>query len=283
MVTLGLPALADLVRLATDKARALWNAQGETIVAVAALLVVVFVIEVSTRGDWRRYLSRHFRTDAAYTAFYVGGVCSVVFSGPLFGLLSGAIERHAPWLQVKLLDGLPAAVQLAVLLPAMDLIAYWVHRGLHASRLLWAVHRLHHSQERLTPLTAYRVHFVEILLQNLAKFAAALLLGVPSRVWLPVALITLWVPLLAHAAAGWSFGPLDRILVSPRFHHVHHSVDAAHHDRNFAQVFSFWDDLFGTASRPAPPPTAFGVPGAAVPESFLRQLVHPFADWVRRR
>lgn len=273
--------LAGVLPLVWEKLRGLWLNQQETVYGVAAVLLFALAVEVLDRRGWRRYLSRNFRTDATYTLFYVGGFYSFLFAGPIYGALSSQIERRAPFLQAKLLDGLHPAAQLLVLLPVMDLVAYWTHRWLHSNRFLWTFHRLHHSQTSLTPLTAYRVHVVEILLLNLGKFVVALALGLPGRIWLPVSLITLWVPLLAHSDLGWSYGPLGRMIVSPRFHSVHHSVEREHYDRNFGQVFTFWDDVFGTAVRGARRPPEYGVPGISIPESFLRQLFHPFLAAVR--
>jgi sterol desaturase/sphingolipid hydroxylase (fatty acid hydroxylase superfamily) len=79
---------------------------------------------------------------------------------------------------------------------------------------------------------------------------------------------------LAHSGLGWGYGPLDTLIVSPRFHRVHHSTDPAHYERNFGMTYSFWDRWFGTAAQARP--TAFGTPELQVPESFLRQLAFPF-------
>jgi sterol desaturase/sphingolipid hydroxylase (fatty acid hydroxylase superfamily) len=53
-----------------------------------------------------------------------------------------------------------------------------------------------------------------------------------------------------HANTRISFGPLDYVLASPRFHRVHHSLAENHHDKNFASFFPFLDLLFGTAYFP---------------------------------
>ncbi|MEM6995904.1 MAG: sterol desaturase family protein, partial [Myxococcota bacterium] len=44
---------------------------------------------------------------------------------------------------------------------ADDLTRYLVHRAMHAIPALWAIHKIHHSAEVLTPLTLYRVHPLE--------------------------------------------------------------------------------------------------------------------------
>jgi sterol desaturase/sphingolipid hydroxylase (fatty acid hydroxylase superfamily) len=66
------------------------------------------------------------------------------------------------------------------------------------------------------------------------------------------------------------------VLVSPRFHRLHHSAEPDHRERNFGMTYSFWDRLFGTADARADEPRAYGLPDVPLPHSFLRQLAFPF-------
>lgn len=51
---------------------------------------------------------------------------------------------------------------------------------------------------------------------------------------------------LAHSNIWISFGPLEKIFISPAMHQIHHSTAVRHFNKNFAFIFSFWDRLFGT-------------------------------------
>ena len=46
---------------------------------------------------------------------------------------------------------------------------------------------------------------------------------------------------------------IELLLVTPRYHMVHHSVERKYSDTNFAQIF-VWDRLFGTYTDPATVP-----------------------------
>ena len=48
-----------------------------------------------------------------------------------------------------------------------DFSKYLVHRWMHKFHFLWAIHKVHHSAETLTPLTVYRVHPLEGILYTL--------------------------------------------------------------------------------------------------------------------
>ena len=90
---------------------------------------------------------------------------------------------------------------------------------------------------------------------------------------------------LAHANVRLSFGSaLDRVLVSPRFHRLHHAIGLGHESRgqgslgghNYAVLFPLWDLLFGTFHLPAGrKPQRFGV-DEPVPASLAGQLAYPF-------
>jgi sterol desaturase/sphingolipid hydroxylase (fatty acid hydroxylase superfamily) len=112
--------------------------------------------------------------------------------------------------------------------------------------------------------------------RSLVVFLPGLLLGPVPAVWLAASLTVIGLQLLAHSELDWHFGPLERVLVSPRFHSVHHSVDPAWADRNFGFVFSVWDFIFGTALTAPRRAARYGVVGLRVPESFVRQIAFPF-------
>jgi sterol desaturase/sphingolipid hydroxylase (fatty acid hydroxylase superfamily) len=81
----------------------------------------------------------------------------------------------------------------------------------------------------------------------------------------------------AHTQWDISFGPLSTVFVSPRFHHWHHTHSEEGGNKNFANVFSFWDRIFGTYYLPeGRSPEKFGLDIDDVPETYLGQLLYPW-------
>lgn len=272
--------LAALAEFALERAVRVWSGEGvrTSVLCTAVVLAVVVAFEAATGRDWRRYFSPHGRTDALYAVFYVGGFYSFLFSRPVNGALRSLAAGHG--LPTNVVAELPVGLQVVVVVLVMDLFGYWAHRALHALPVLWAFHRIHHSQRRLNVLTNFRFHFVDVTLFGLATFVPGLVLNAPREAWVPASAVVLAVQLLAHSGLDQGFGPLDRVLVSPRFHAIHHSTEARHQGLNFGMLFTLWDRLFGTAlDEPAPRSTGTV---DAVPESFLRQAVHPFVELARR-
>jgi sterol desaturase/sphingolipid hydroxylase (fatty acid hydroxylase superfamily) len=157
---------------------------------------------------------------------------------------------------------------LGLIMLARDFVNFAMHYLLHKNPLLWELHKVHHSAERLMPLSNRRVHpwqeVVEELPANLAvgtlvgplayglglDVQDAALTGVDA--YFVANLLTFYH--LRHSHIPMSFGWLERWLVSPAQHQLHHSTDPRHWDRNFGGVLICWDRLFGTF-LPAEPNT----------------------------
>jgi sterol desaturase/sphingolipid hydroxylase (fatty acid hydroxylase superfamily) len=70
---------------------------------------------------------------------------------------------------------------------------------------------------------------------------------------------------------------IEGLVVTPRFHHFHHSAEVDAVDKNFAVHLPLIDRVFGTLHMPQGRwPARYGVDGPTVPASFLGQLVYPF-------
>ncbi|WP_051618575.1 sterol desaturase family protein [Hyphomonas johnsonii] len=147
---------------------------------------------------------------------------------------------------------------------AADFAYYVTHRFHHESPLLWPFHKLHHSAEHLTILTAKRNHPVfDLLLDLVAALFIAPVIGVIYGLFGMFDIATLFGisvffavfnlagGALRHSHIWLDYGPvLDHIFISPAQHQVHHSLDPKHHDRNYGLMFALWDWAFGTLYIP---------------------------------
>jgi sterol desaturase/sphingolipid hydroxylase (fatty acid hydroxylase superfamily) len=177
----------------------------------------------------------------------------------------GPIARQPMWLQ---------AAEMLVLL---DLIGYWMHRLFH-SRLLWPFHAIHHSSEDLDWLSSVRLHPVNDVLARIVPAVIVLLIGFQPLLLAGALPFLAVYAILLHANVDWDFGPLRRVIASPRFHRWHHTGETEGRDKNFAGLLPIWDILFGTYYMPPRAPRHFGV-ADPVPGTLLAQLVWP----LRRR
>ena len=142
------------------------------------------------------------------------------------------------------------AVLLGVLL--LDLGDYLTHRVMHAVPALWRFHRIHHSDQEFDCATDLLHHPVEVLLVGVLYFAQLVLWGLPYESVLLFALLGLlsgpWQHGNVRLPNGWQRF-LERVLVTPEMHSIHHSTSAIDGNRNFSVIFPWWDRGFGTYAK----------------------------------
>ena len=167
------------------------------------------------------------------------------------------------------------AVFLIVLVA--DLVQYWTHRAYHEVPLLWRLHAVHHSVKSMDWLAGSRQHIIELLITRTLVLAPIYVLGFSKEVIDAYIVIVGFQAVFNHANVSVRLGPLRYLIVTPNFHHWHHSQDKEALDRNYAAHFAFLDYAFGTAVKADREwPERYGVLGDYVPNGFLKQLVFPF-------
>ncbi len=177
-----------------------------------------------------------------------------------------------------------------------DATKYLVHRALHRFPALWSFHKVHHSAEVLTPFTVYRTHPIEAVIFSLRSILVqALLVGAflfffGDRATLMTVLganaflffFNLAGSNLRHSHVWISYGSfLERWLISPAQHQIHHSVEDRHHDRNFGAVLAVWDRFGGSLCLATPEnrPAGYGIKGgSSAPHNLTTLYLHPFSE-----
>lgn len=133
----------------------------------------------------------------------------------------------------------------------LDLLIYFQHRVFHYVPFLWRFHKVHHSDKDLDVSSGFRFHPVEIFFSMCLKSFFILLIGAhPIGVFIAeVALST--GSLFNHANINlgrWDL-LLQKVLVTPDMHRMHHSSNRKFTDTNFGFSLSVWDCLFRTFSK----------------------------------
>jgi sterol desaturase/sphingolipid hydroxylase (fatty acid hydroxylase superfamily) len=172
---------------------------------------------------------------------------------------------------------LPLIIQVPALLLVADFTQYWVHRSFHASRWLWPFHAIHHSIEQMDWLAGSRLHLLDVIVTRGLTYVPIFVLGFSERALMVYVFIVAVQATFIHANVKWAFKPLQRIVVTPAFHHWHHSAEPQSIDKNFAVHTPVWDLLFGTYYLPGRWPEAYGLAHQRdVPARWTSQFVYPF-------
>lgn len=170
----------------------------------------------------------------------------------------------------------PIWLQFLVAVFCADMAQYWTHRFYH-SKLMWKIHAVHHSAAALDWLAGSRLHLAEILITRAAILGSLFLIGFSDAAVEGYIVLVGVQAVFVHANVGLNFGPLNYLVVTPQFHHWHHSDDRAATDTNFAVHLPLLDLMFGTFHLPKGEwPTSYGVIGKPLPDGIISQTLHPF-------
>ena len=184
---------------------------------------------------------------------------------PFSHLLGGSSDASSTGSPLALVAWMPwfnqhPYVLFAVYYVIYDFVYYWMHRTQHALPWWWALHSMHHSQRQMSCWTNDRGSLVDGFIQSMILATVGLAIGVDPDEFAWLMLLGELVQNFSHTNIRLGFGrALDRVLVAPKFHRLHHMLlDPTRprlHNCNFGQVFAIWDVLFGTAlyGEPARP------------------------------
>jgi sterol desaturase/sphingolipid hydroxylase (fatty acid hydroxylase superfamily) len=231
------------------------------VIEISLLAVVLGLMERwKPAENWQADVTagRQIRPDILYTLLSRLGLLPLLtflLLMPVVDGLDGWMRMHG-WVPPKLEDALPwlndqPFISFLAYLVILDFVAYWLHRFQHRFEWWWSLHALHHSQQRMTFWTDNRNHLLDDVIVAAIFSLIALVIGVPPGQFIFIVVASRVVESLSHANIRSGFGWGERLLVSPRFHRVHHAIGFGHEGKaqgcNFAVLFPVWDILFGTA------------------------------------
>ncbi len=199
--------------------------------------------------------------DFLYTVLHRIGVFSVL----IFFTLDPLMDSVAGWLRFdgfhplnleSLWPGVSPLAAFAVYFVVLDFFDYWYHRASHHFNWWWGLHGLHHSQQNMNLWSDDRNHILDDLLRDIYMGVIALCIGVEPAQYVLLVSVSRILQSLQHANVRIHFGWLgERLLVSPRYHRMHHAIGAGHENKdgklggcNFAVLLPVWDILFRTAN-----------------------------------
>lgn len=250
-----------------------------TPVIVAGLFLLLFAIEkfFPLRESKARLLARLIvNASVSMLAFVVAAVAVRPAalhtlnwtSAESFGLMH--LVPLAPW------------AQFVVAFLLLDLSFYYWHQLNHRVPFLWRFHNVHHIDSSLDVSTAFRFHFGEVLLSALFRVAQVSLLGTSFTSFAAYELVFQSNTLFHHSNLRlpirferW----LNKLLVTPRMHGIHHSQVRPETNSNYGVVFPWWDRLHKTLGLNIPQPRIeIGVAGYTLSgdNTVWRAMLMPF-------
>ena len=144
-----------------------------------------------------------------------------------------------------------------LLIVVMDFFYYWYHRLGHTVNFFWAGHIVHHQSETFNISTGARITAIQSV-YRFFFYAPIPLLGFPIEMIMAGLVFHGMFSLFAHTQLIGKLGFLEYIFITPSHHRVHHANNDEYLDKNYGNVFIFWDYIFGTYQKEERTPT-FGL------------------------
>lgn len=160
----------------------------------------------------------------------------------------------------------PFLLQFLEAVLIVDVFSYFYHRLSHASPLLWKFHAIHHSSAQMDWLASARLHPLDQIFSRVFSFVPLYALGFTKETFGAYLFFAVFVAVFNHSNVRLRFGFLRWIIVTPEYHHWHHSNDAEAQNKNFSGQLPLLDWLFGTLYLPKnKAPQSYGI-SAPVPK-----------------
>ncbi|WP_013324615.1 sterol desaturase family protein [Gloeothece verrucosa] len=249
------------------------------------LLMLIFVpLERLSPRHKQKVFRREFLIDLLY--YFLNSIVPKLLLVLPLSILAWTVHRLEPIGFYTWVASLPVGTRLLLAIIVGEFGAYWGHRWMHEIPLLWRFHAIHHSAKEMDWLVNTRAHPLDMFLTRLCGLVPIYLLGLAQPTGktadivplLYVVFGTIW-SFFIHANMCWRFGFLEKLIVTPAFHHWHHTNDGAEYiDKNYAAIFPWVDQIFGTFYLPKNRwPKKYGI-DMPVASEITGQLLQPLEN-----
>ena len=148
---------------------------------------------------------------------------------------------------------LPIWLNIIFGLMLLDLIGAWlIHWIEHNVKWMWKFHIIHHTDPEVDVTTGLRHHPGESVFRLLFTALAVFVSGASFGVVMIYQTLSAFFAHLTHAnikVPKIINRILDKVIVTPHFHKAHHHYTLPHTDKNYGNIFSIWDRIFGTSIK----------------------------------
>ncbi len=243
-------------------------------ILISTIIFIPIELFLPKREDQTKF-HEEWRTDLIY---FIISHLLIQVSGVLIKLPAELIFSKIGLTSLQLwIQNIWFIPQLFLALFISDLFQWTAHYFFHKIPYLWRFHSVHHSIKEIDWLAGSRIHFVDLIGVRAFSFLPLYILGFSPTVFTTYLIIVSFQAVLAHSNTRINFGIFRYLIVTPQYHHWHHSDDPKAFNKNFAIHFPFIDMILGTyypIGKSWPESTGLG--NVKFPKGFIKQFVFPF-------
>ncbi|HXH99464.1 MAG TPA: sterol desaturase family protein [Sphingobacteriaceae bacterium] len=213
---------------------------------LAGIFIVLIFLESRYRlrkrvqNRWKRMIINFIVAIPAFTLLRILFIPAMVWL---------AHKNQSVHFGLNYLYEMPAWLEATIAFLILDYGNYVWHILNHRLPVLWRFHLVHHTDRDLDITTAFRFHFGEMIGSIFFRGAITFLSGASPVTVLVYEIIFEAATQFHHSNWKLPFSfekMLNKLIVTPRMHGIHHSVIKNETDSNYSVIFSFWDRLHKT-------------------------------------
>lgn len=141
-------------------------------------------------------------------------------------------------------------IKLLISIIILDFIAqYGVHYLLHKVKWMWRLHLVHHSDKNIDASSGTRHHPFDFIIREVFALIAVVITGMPISFYFVYRILSVLFTYFTHANIAlpeWLDKGMSFLIVTPNMHKFHHHFELPWTDRNYGNMLSIWDRIFGT-------------------------------------
>ena len=212
----------------------------------APLIVICLVSE----KIWGKYdiKNKDIATNVFYTLIALSIVHSFIF--PKFYTLNQYIPNNIASIETSQFSTMQKVGYWALYLVAFDFLYYCFHRAQHTFAWMWRYHMVHHVDENISSTAFAKHHWLEDIWRYTFITAPLLILFNTSSIPYLATVIIATLAIFMHWNTPLRFGVLEKLIITPHYHRIHHSIQKQHYNKNFGAILQLWDYLFKTRYIP---------------------------------
>ncbi len=244
---------------------------GSKVVVLAAPLFLLFLY---LEYYWARKKNKDvFKYGSSVSNISIGiaeRFINLFVAGLFYGVFVWVYDNYA-------LFTIPGTWYSAILLLLVaDFVWYWYHRLGHQINLFWAAHIVHHHSDEFNFTAATRITTIQAFIRTPFWCLLPLLGFHPDQVIIVLVVHGMY-SFFTHTQVFNVPKWLEHVLITPSLHGVHHASNEKYLDKNFGDVFVFWDKIFGTFQKEEEQPV-YGITHPLYRYSFLWQHFHYYLE-----
>jgi sterol desaturase/sphingolipid hydroxylase (fatty acid hydroxylase superfamily) len=159
-----------------------------------------------------------------------------------------------------------------------DFLWYFYHLAGHKVNLFWGAHIIHHHSEDYNYTVALNLTPFQVVVRILI-WSVMPILGFSATVVLGTHLVIGLYQFLLHTTLIPKLGFIEKFMVTPSHHRVHHGSNEQYLDKNFGGILIIWDKLFGTYETEQET-VAYGITKDINTRNFVPSVFHYYDNLI---